>query len=292
MASTSARPSRRRLKSGDLTGALGQQPFLQGFWPVMQLYLQIDRGISAANLDTRAQLVTKEPSPTSASASRTSLDRTVLVWSREGYRSLATVPFDASRNREQHCVNDVTCSALGRRPAQLFGGWEVGLLVMMALLYVVGAFINPKFFVSTRRVPGAPARRLALRRDGGRHDVRHRQQGSRPVGRLDIRPGRRRLRHTCSIRNHYDLGVVPAIFACLVLGNVHRPGQRHSRHRPARAGVHRDADHALHRPRLRPRPDGRASRSSTRKGRRLSLVLPARRIQRLGLQQPDYDRAA
>ena len=26
----------------------------------MQLYLQIDRGISAANLDTRAQLVTKD----------------------------------------------------------------------------------------------------------------------------------------------------------------------------------------------------------------------------------------
>jgi simple sugar transport system substrate-binding protein len=46
--------------SGDLTGSLGQQPFLQGFWPVMQLYLQIDRGISAANLDTRAQLVTKD----------------------------------------------------------------------------------------------------------------------------------------------------------------------------------------------------------------------------------------
>jgi simple sugar transport system substrate-binding protein len=48
------------LRSGDLTGALGQQPFLQGFWPVMQLYLQIDRGIAAANLDTRAQLVTQE----------------------------------------------------------------------------------------------------------------------------------------------------------------------------------------------------------------------------------------
>ena len=46
------------LKAGNLTGALGQQPFLQGFWPVMQLYLQIDRGISGANLDTRAQLVT------------------------------------------------------------------------------------------------------------------------------------------------------------------------------------------------------------------------------------------
>jgi len=48
------------LRSGDLTGALGQQPFLQGFWPVMQLYLQIDRGIAGANLDTRAQLVTQE----------------------------------------------------------------------------------------------------------------------------------------------------------------------------------------------------------------------------------------
>ena len=48
------------IRAGDLTGSLGQQPFLQGFWPVMQLYLQIDRGISAANLDTRAQLVTKD----------------------------------------------------------------------------------------------------------------------------------------------------------------------------------------------------------------------------------------
>lgn len=49
-----------QLKTGALDGALGQQPFLQGFWPVMQLYLEIDRGISAANMDTRAQLVTKD----------------------------------------------------------------------------------------------------------------------------------------------------------------------------------------------------------------------------------------
>jgi simple sugar transport system substrate-binding protein len=48
------------LAAGNLTGALGQQPFLQGFWPVMQLYLTIDRGIAAANLDTRAQLVTSD----------------------------------------------------------------------------------------------------------------------------------------------------------------------------------------------------------------------------------------
>ena len=48
-----------QIKAGHLDGALGQQPFLQGFWPVAQLYLEIDRGIAAANLDTRAQLVTK-----------------------------------------------------------------------------------------------------------------------------------------------------------------------------------------------------------------------------------------
>jgi simple sugar transport system substrate-binding protein len=49
-----------QIKTGALQGSLGQQPFLQGFWPVMQLYLQIDRNIAAANLDTRAQLVTKD----------------------------------------------------------------------------------------------------------------------------------------------------------------------------------------------------------------------------------------
>jgi simple sugar transport system substrate-binding protein len=48
------------IKTGALMGSLGQQPFLQGFYPVVQLYLQLDRNIAAANLDTRAQLVTKD----------------------------------------------------------------------------------------------------------------------------------------------------------------------------------------------------------------------------------------
>jgi simple sugar transport system substrate-binding protein len=48
------------IRTGALTGSLGQQPFIQGFWPVAQLYLQIDRGVQAANVDTRAQLVTKD----------------------------------------------------------------------------------------------------------------------------------------------------------------------------------------------------------------------------------------
>ncbi|MBI3961285.1 MAG: substrate-binding domain-containing protein [Deinococcus sp.] len=44
---------------GSLDGSLGQQPFLQGWWPVTTLFLQIDRGVSAADLDTKAQLVTQ-----------------------------------------------------------------------------------------------------------------------------------------------------------------------------------------------------------------------------------------
>ena len=47
------------ISTGDLDGSLGQQPYLQGFWPVAQLVLQIDRGVSAANLDTRAEVVTR-----------------------------------------------------------------------------------------------------------------------------------------------------------------------------------------------------------------------------------------
>jgi simple sugar transport system substrate-binding protein len=48
------------IRAGNLDGSLGQQPFIQGFWPVVQLYLQIDRGVSAANVDTQAQLITKD----------------------------------------------------------------------------------------------------------------------------------------------------------------------------------------------------------------------------------------
>jgi ribose transport system permease protein len=40
-------------------------------------------------------------------------------------------------------------AALARRPpSELVGGWELGLLVLMALLYIGGAFVNPTFFGS------------------------------------------------------------------------------------------------------------------------------------------------
>lgn len=53
----------------------------------------------------------------------------------------------------------------GRRPpAELVGGWEVGLLVLMGLLYLGGAFVNPGFFGSTDAFH-------ALLRDAARYAV-------------------------------------------------------------------------------------------------------------------------
>jgi ribose transport system permease protein len=109
--------------------------------------------------------------------------------------------------------------ALGRRPAQFIGGWEVGLLVMMALLYLAGAFINPRFFVSADAFQ-------ALLRDTARYAVM-------AVGMtfviankdLDLSVG-----STFGLvgtvfalvfdPNQGNFGVVPAILACLALGVV------------------------------------------------------------------------
>ena len=42
-----------------------------------------------------------------------------------------------------------TTPSLGRAPSQLVGGWEAGLLALLVLLYLGGAFVNPAFFGST-----------------------------------------------------------------------------------------------------------------------------------------------
>ncbi len=78
---------------------------------------------------------------------------------------------------------------------------------MMALLYLVGAFINPTFFGSADAFHALLRDASRYARHGGRHDLRHRQQGPRPVGRLDLRPDRRRLLASSSIPTYYDLGV-------------------------------------------------------------------------------------
>ncbi len=114
----------------------------------------------------------------------------------------------------------VAASPLGRRPAQLFGGWEVGLLGLMALLYAGGAFLNPDFF-------GIGGEALqSLLRDSSRYGVM-------AVGMtfviankdLDLSVG-----STLGLMGvvfsyvfntaHYDMGVVPAIIVCLALGTL------------------------------------------------------------------------
>ena len=102
---------------------------------------------------------------------------------------------------------------------QFVGGWEVGLLVMMALLYLVGAFINPKFFGSLDAFQ-------ALLRDSARYAVM-------AVGMtfviankdLDLSVGSTFglvMVVFAYVFNpaHYDMGVIPAIVACLALGTL------------------------------------------------------------------------
>jgi ribose transport system permease protein len=107
----------------------------------------------------------------------------------------------------------------GRMPLELAGGWEVGLLGLMALLYIGGAILNPEFFGSTEALQ-------ALLRDTARFGVM-------AVGMtfviankdLDLSVG-----STLGVIGvvfsyvfdpaHYDMGVVPAIVVCLVLGSL------------------------------------------------------------------------
>jgi ribose transport system permease protein len=51
-----------------------------------------------------------------------------------------------------------------RLPFNLIGGWEVGLIIFMILLYLIGTYINPKFF-------GSAAALSSVLRDGARYGV-------------------------------------------------------------------------------------------------------------------------
>lgn len=102
---------------------------------------------------------------------------------------------------------------------QLVGGWEAGLLTMMALLYLVGAYLNPGFF-------GSADAFQALLRDASRYGVMAVGMTFVIVNKdIDLSVG-----STFGLvavifayvfnPAHYDLGVVPAIVACFVLGTV------------------------------------------------------------------------
>jgi ribose transport system permease protein len=107
-----------------------------------------------------------------------------------------------------------------RRPPQFVGGWEAGLLGLMVLLYAGGAFLNPDFF-------GTSGDALqALLRDSAR-------VGVMAVGMtfviankdIDLSVG-----STLGVIGvvfsyvfntaHFDMGVVPAITICIVLGTL------------------------------------------------------------------------
>ncbi len=61
-------------------------------------------------------------------------------------------------------MSDISANRTGRMPTQLVGGWELGLLVLMALLFAIGALINPAFF-------GSGDAFLAILRDTARYAV-------------------------------------------------------------------------------------------------------------------------
>jgi ribose transport system permease protein len=52
-------------------------------------------------------------------------------------------------NRPEETMALTATTSLGRAPSQIVGGWEVGLVALLLLLYLGGALVNPAFFGST-----------------------------------------------------------------------------------------------------------------------------------------------
>ncbi|HEY1887222.1 MAG TPA: ABC transporter permease, partial [Roseiarcus sp.] len=61
-------------------------------------------------------------------------------------------------------TNDASVRDMGREAPLLFGGWEVGLLVIMGILYAGGLYLNPAFFGSTDAL-------FSVLRDASRYGV-------------------------------------------------------------------------------------------------------------------------
>ncbi len=107
----------------------------------------------------------------------------------------------------------------GRGLTLLFGGWEVGLLVIMAALYLGGLYLNPAFFGSTGAL-------FSVLRDASRYGVMAVGMTFVLVNReLDLSVGST-FGLTATIFGmlfapaYFDLHVGVAVFGCLVLGLV------------------------------------------------------------------------
>jgi ribose transport system permease protein len=110
-------------------------------------------------------------------------------------------------------------SAHSRPPSQLFGGWEVGLLLLFVLLYLVGAFVNPTFFGSTEAFHAVlrDTSRVAIIAVGMTFVIINKD--------LDLSVGSTYgLVAVVFARlyapNFLDLGVFPSLLFCVLLGAV------------------------------------------------------------------------
>ena len=110
--------------------------------------------------------------------------------------------------------------ALSRRPPpELVGGWEVGLLVLMGLLYLGGSVVNPGFF-------GSADAFQALLRDTARYAVMAVGMTFVIVNKdLDLSVGSTFglisvVFSMAFAPTFYDLSPLPAILICLLLGTV------------------------------------------------------------------------
>ena len=87
---------------------------------------------------------------------------------------------------------------------------------------------------------------------------------------------------------YFDMGIWTAVAWCLVMGAGDRADQRLHGHGPGSAGLHRDADDAVHRPRRDSRPHRRQEHRLRNQGWGLSRFLPSGRDQRARLQQSNH----
>ena len=113
--------------------------------------------------------------------------------------------------------NEASVRGMGREAPLLFGGWEVGLLVIMGILYAGGLYLNPAFFGSTDAI-------FSVLRDASRYGVLAIGMTFVIVTReLDLSVGST-FGLTATIfgmvfaPTYFDMSVWTAVFWCLVMG--------------------------------------------------------------------------
>src|SRR5215469_14856455 len=106
---------------------------------------------------------------------------------------------------------------IGREAPLIFGGWEIGLLVIMALLYLGGLYLNPAFF-------GATDALFSVLRDASRYGVMAVGMTFVLVNKeLDLSVGSTfgltaTLFGMLFAPTYFDLDVTTAVIGCLALG--------------------------------------------------------------------------